>query len=80
MSSINLRKHSKGDSTSIHLLIGDDFHYLFINWNILKDQNDKPVAIEKSSINFKSTQLLRITAKDNLIQYYEEEKHVYLDE
>ena len=43
---IKLLKYSEGDSTSIDLLIGNDFYYLFINWNIVKGQKDEPIAIE----------------------------------
>ena len=43
---IKLLKHSEGDSTSIDLLIGNDFYYSFINGNIVKGQKDKPIAIE----------------------------------
>ena len=43
---IKLLKHSEGDSTSIDLLIGNDFYYSFINGNIVKGQKDEPIAIE----------------------------------
>ena len=43
---IKLLKHSEGDLTSIDLLIGNDFYYLFINGNIVKGQKDEPIAIE----------------------------------
>ena len=43
---IKLLKHSEGDSTSIDLLIGNDFYYSFINGNIVKCQKNKPIAIE----------------------------------
>ena len=46
MRNIKLLKYSEGDSTSIDLLIGNDFYYLFINWNIVKGQKDEPIAIE----------------------------------
>ena len=39
-------KHSEEDSTSIDLLIGNDFYYWFINGNIVKGQYDEPTAIE----------------------------------
>ena len=41
-----LLKPSEGDSTSIDLLIGNDFYYSFINGNIGKGQKDKPIATE----------------------------------
>ena len=43
---IKLLKHAEGDSTSIDLLIGNDFYYSFINGNIVKGQKDEPIAIE----------------------------------
>ena len=43
---IKLLKHTEGDSTSIDLLIGNDFYYSFINGNIVKGQKDEPIAIE----------------------------------
>ena len=43
---IKLLKNSDRDSTSIDLLIGNDFHYSFIKGNIVKGQKDKPIAIE----------------------------------
>ena len=43
---IKLLKHSEGDSTSIDLLIGNDFFYSFINGNISKGQKSEPTAIE----------------------------------
>ena len=43
---IKLLKHSEGDSTSIDLLIENDFYYSFINWNIIEGQKDEPIAIE----------------------------------
>ena len=43
---INLLKHSDRDSTSIDLLIGNDFYYSFINENIVKGQKDEPIPIE----------------------------------
>ena len=46
MRNIKLLKHSEGDSTSIDLLIGNDFYYSFINGNIVKGQKDEPIAIE----------------------------------
>ena len=46
MRNIKLLKHSEGDSTSIDLLIGNDFHYSFINENIVKGEKDEPIAIE----------------------------------
>ena len=42
---INLLKHSRGDSTSVYLLIGNDFYYLFVNGNIIKGQKYEPIAI-----------------------------------
>ena len=46
MRNIKLLKHTEGDSTSIDLLIGNDFYYSFINGNIVKGQKDEPIAIE----------------------------------
>ena len=46
MRDIKLLKHSEGDSTSIDLLIGNDFFYSFINGNISKGQKSEPTAIE----------------------------------
>ena len=46
MRNIKLLKHSEGDSTSIDLLIGNDFFYSFINGNISKGQKSEPTAIE----------------------------------
>ena len=46
MRKINLLKHSEGDSTSIDLLVGNYFYYSFINGNIVKGQEDEPIAIE----------------------------------
>ena len=43
---IKLLKHTEGDSTSIDLLIGNDFYYSFINGNIVKGQKDEPITIE----------------------------------
>ena len=43
---IKLLKYSEGDSTSIDLLIRNDFCYSFINWNIAEGQKDEPIAIE----------------------------------
>ena len=43
---IKLLKHSEGDSTSIDLLIENDFYYSLINENIVKGQKDKDIAIE----------------------------------
>ena len=43
---IKLLKHSEGDSTSIDLLIENDFHYSLINGNIVKGQKGKAIAIE----------------------------------
>ena len=43
---IKLLKHTEGDSTSIDLLIGNDFYYSFINENIVKGEKDEPIAIE----------------------------------
>ena len=96
---IKLLKYSEGDSTSIDLLIGNDFYYSFINGNIDKGQKDEPIAIgtylgrfilsgffidkninKKSSINFNSTHVLRITVEDNFFNDYKEEKCVYQDE
>ena len=90
---IKLLKYSEGDSTSIDLLIRNDFCYSFINWNIAKGQKDEPIAIEtylggfidkninkESSINFNSTHVLRLTVEDNFINDYKEEKRAYQDE
>ena len=46
MINIKLLKHSEGDSTSIGLLIRNDFYYLFINRNIVKGQKNEPNAME----------------------------------
>ena len=46
MRNIKFLKHSEEDSTSIDLLIGNDFYYSFINGNIVKGQKDEPIAIE----------------------------------
>ena len=43
---IKLLKHSEGDSTSIDLLIENDFYYSFRNRNIIEGQKDEPIAIE----------------------------------
>ena len=43
---IKLLKHAEGNSTSIDLLIGNDFYYSFINRNIVKGQKDEPIGIE----------------------------------
>ena len=49
---IKLLKHSEGDSTSIDLLIENDFYYSFINWNIIEGQKDEPIAIEAQLVGF----------------------------
>ena len=46
MRNIKLLKDSEVDSTSIHLLIGNDFYYSFINGSIVKGEKGKPIAIE----------------------------------
>ena len=46
MRNIKLLKHSEEDSAFIDLLIGNDFYYSIINWNIFKGQKDEPIAIE----------------------------------
>ena len=43
---VKLLEYSEGDSTSIDLLIGNNFYYSFINGNIVKGQKDEPIAIE----------------------------------
>ena len=43
---INLLKHSDRDSTSIDLLIVNDFYYSFTNESIVKVQTDEPIPIE----------------------------------
>ena len=98
MRNIKLLKHSERDSTSIDLLIGNDFYYSFIFGNIVKAQKYETVAIDTylggfilsgvfidkkinkgSSINFNSTNLLRITVEDSYINDYQDEKCVYQD-
>ena len=43
---IKLLKCSEGNSTSIDLLIANDFYYSFINGNIVKGRKDESITIE----------------------------------
>ena len=46
MRNIKLLKCSEGNSTSIDLLIANDFYYSFINGNIVKGRKDESITIE----------------------------------
>ena len=73
LKNVNVLKHSEGDSTSIDSLVGNETIETYLGSFVLSG-----AFIGKNIFN--STHILRITAEDNFINDYEEEKRVYQDE
>ena len=73
MKNVNLLKLSEGDSTSVDLLVRNETIETYLGSFVLSG-----AFIGKNIFN--STHVLRITAEDNFINDYEEEKLFYQDE